>query len=136
MAVFRLILFFILILLPDKTVIAQRASADSSIHTDIGFETKNKTTNSSVINNEPALLRTHIHRYPPYYTYILIFALIIVAIIRIVAPSYIRQLFSSILSPSQLYALYQEGKFGFNFTNLLFDITCLAIKSVNDQIAN
>jgi len=129
----NLILFFLLFSLVCSSLSAQLLPKDTSAGIILmpAYNNQNPLANSG----ETAHVRNQIHTYPAYYTYILLAALVIVSLIRIIAPTYIKELFYSIITPAQLYALYREGKFGFNFTNLLFDIIFIFCFSMVIQMA-
>jgi len=133
MQVLKIVLLILLFFGPWKNLNAKPIINDSTQNS-FTYAAK-KNGNVPIYTTETAHIRKQIHNNPVYYTYILLGALIIIASIRIIAPTYIRELFSSVFSPAQLNALYQEGKFGFNFTNILFDIIFIAEFSILIQMA-
>jgi hypothetical protein len=61
-------------------------------------------------------------RYPLYFLYIFGGCFVLLALIRLLTPAYLGQLFLSLFNLKILLGLYKEGRFDWNLNNLLIDI--------------
>jgi hypothetical protein len=92
----------------------------------------------SVSKNEsrrifPVFQKT-INKYQPFYFFMFIGGFIMIAIIRLINPPYLRNLFAASVNLKLLLNLFKDGIFGFNITNLLLDMLCVAMLSIGVQI--
>jgi hypothetical protein len=75
-----------------------------------------------------------INKYQPFYFFMFIGGFIMMAVIRIINPSYLRSLVSATLNLKLLLTLFKEGIFGFDITNFLLDLLCVGMLSIGVQI--
>jgi hypothetical protein len=79
-------------------------------------------------------LQRTINRFVPYYVFIFLGGFVLLAVIRILDPPYLRNLIVSSINLKLLLNLFKEGIFGFNVTNLLLDVLCICMFSICIQV--
>jgi hypothetical protein len=71
-----------------------------------------------------------INRFPVIYLYFFGAALILLAVMRLLSPGYLREVLISVYDLKALLHSFNEGRFGFNFTSLLLDCVAIGIFSI------
>lgn len=80
----------------------------------------------------PTLKHT-IDRYPTYFLFIFIGGFVLLAVIRLIDPPYLKNFIISSVNLKHLLYLFNEGQFGFGFTNLLLDVLSISMMAIAIQ---
>jgi hypothetical protein len=107
---------------PLKPATSQAQSASSAINKD----SVNRHPSSGVLPG----IRKSIDRYPLYFLFIFGGSFVLLALIRLLAPSELRDMAASVLNLKLLLNLFKDGRFGFSLTNLLMDLIAILMFSV------
>lgn len=67
-------------------------------------------------------IEKRLSRYPLYFLYIFGGCFVLLALIRLLTPTYLGQLFMSLFNLKLLLTIYREGRFDWNLNNLLIDL--------------
>jgi hypothetical protein len=118
----------------QDTTISDTSSVKNGIISTADSTTAPKDTITAE-EKEPVLrLRKELHNFPSYYIYVFFAGFIILALITLVDPYYLQELFLSAFKTSHLFTLLQEGRFGLNFVNLLLDSIFILMFSILIQV--
>lgn len=75
-------------------------------------------------------LKETIERFPSYYLYIFIGCFVLLAVIRLLSPSYLKELLLSVLNLKLLLNIFKEGRFDWNVNNTLLDAIFVLMLSI------
>jgi hypothetical protein len=75
-------------------------------------------------------IENRINRYPTYFLFIFIGGFVLIAVIRLIDPPYLKNFIISSVNLKHLLYLFNEGQFGFGFTNLLLDVISISMLSI------
>ncbi len=78
-------------------------------------------------------LKATIERYPAYYFYIFIGCFVLLAVIRLISPTYLKELLLSVFNLKLLLNIFKEGRFDWNINNTLLDIVFVLMLSIGIQ---
>jgi hypothetical protein len=109
-----------------------------SIHNTHNAVIQHASPSHGAPNNEgrrilPVFQKT-INKFQPFYFFMFIGGFIMLAVIRIINPPYLFNIFTASINLKLLLSLFKEGIFGFNITSMLLDILCVAMLSIGVQI--
>lgn len=82
------------------------------------------------IHNVIPQVSSLINQYPFYFLFFFLGGLVLIAGVRLLAPTYFKELFSSVFNLKLQLTSFEEGKFGFNVINLLLDLLSIAMISL------
>lgn len=75
-------------------------------------------------------IRSESGSIPSFFIYLFITAFLILALCRLLNTDYFGRLIYTLTNTGQLFALFQEGSFGFNFSNLALDFSFILSLSI------
>ncbi|RYD76357.1 MAG: DUF4271 domain-containing protein [Sphingobacteriales bacterium] len=75
-------------------------------------------------------IKQNIERYPPFYLYIFLGCAVLLAVVRLVSPSYLRELLLSTFNLKLLLNIFKEGRFDWNVNNFLLDVVFVLMLSI------
>ncbi|MGZ5244111.1 MAG: DUF4271 domain-containing protein [Bacteroidia bacterium] len=75
-------------------------------------------------------IKETIDRFPSYYLYIFIGCFVLLAVIRLLSPTYLRELLLSVFNLKLLLNIFKEGRFDWNVNNTLLDVVFVLMLSI------